>query len=329
MEIISGIHQIKLPLKDNPLGHVNIYLFQGSDGWVLIDTGWNDQDAFESLSAQLKEIHLDFQDISLIIITHMHPDHIGQAGRVQQLSGASLAVHEVEKEYLDSKLLWTNDLVYQEINEWLRSNGVPAEHLAVEMNSSMEMKNLIPEASPDRGLSDGEIVNTGIFDLQVFWTPGHSDGHICLYEPSKKLLFTGDHILPGITPNISIHLQWHDDPLRNYLNSLKKLKDLDMELGLPAHEDTFTNLQKRIDELLVHHEERKAEIIKAISGKEKTAYHISSEITWMEGSVGWDDMAPFDRRLAVTETLAHLEALKGENRVVRAVKEDLAFYKAA
>jgi len=301
LEIVPGIHQIKLPLKDNPLGYVNTYLIQGTEGWVLLDTGWNDQESFEALSGQLKEIQVGFQDISLIIITHMHPDHIGQADRVQQLSGASLAVHEVEKEYLDSKLLWTTDLVFREINAWLRSNGVPEEQLTAEMNSSGEFKNLIPEASPDRAVSDGDTISTGIFDLQVIWTPGHSNGHICLYEPSKKLLFTGDHILPGITPNISIHMQSHEDPLRKYLKSLKKLQGLDMVLGLPAHEEPFTNLRKRIDELLAHHEERKAEIIEAIGSREKTAYHISSEITWMEGNVRWEDIALFDRRIAVTD----------------------------
>jgi len=328
LEIVSGIHQIKLPIKDNPLGYVNTYLIQGTDGWALLDTGWNNQESFDALSGQLKEMHLGFKDISLIIITHMYPDHIGQAGRIQQLSGASLAVHEVEKEYLDSKLLWT-DLVYQEINEWLLINGVPDEFLTVEMNSSGEMKDLIPEANPDRALSDGDTISTGIFDLQVIWTPGHSNGHICLYEPSHKLLFTGDHILPGITPNISIHTQFHEDPLKKYLQSLKKLQDLDMKLALPAHENTFTNLQKRIDELLAHHEERKATIIETIVNKAKTAYHISSEITWMEGNVGWDDMTLLDRRIAVTEALAHLETLRGENRVVRAEKEGFAFYKAA
>jgi glyoxylase-like metal-dependent hydrolase (beta-lactamase superfamily II) len=328
LEIVPGIHQIKLPLTDNPLGYINTYLIQGTGGWALLDTGWNDQESFESLSGQLKELQLGFQDISLIIITHMHPDHIGQAGRIQQLSGASLAVHEVEKEYLDSKLLWT-DLVYQEISIWLRSNGVPDDALSIEMNSSGGMKSLIPEASPDRALSDGDTVSTGVFDLQVIWTPGHSNGHICLYEPSKKLLFTGDHILPGITPNISIHMQSHEDPLLKYINSLKKMKDLDMALGLPAHEEPFTNLRKRIDELLAHHEQRKLEIIETIVSEEKTAYHISSEITWMEGNMDWDDMEPLDKRIAVTEALAHLESLKAEKRIVRAEKGGLAFYRAA
>jgi len=328
LEITNGIHQIKLPLKDNPMGYVNTYLIQGTEGWVLLDTGWNDQESFEAFSEQLKEIHLGFQDISLIIITHMHPDHIGLAGRIQQLSGASLAVHEVEKEYLDSKLLWSTDLVYLEINKWLQSNGVPAEFLTADMNSSVEMKDLIPEAVAERGLTDGEIVKTGIFDLRVIWTPGHSNGHICLYEPSNKIFFTGDHILPGITPNISIHLEWHEDPLQKYIHSLEKLRDLDMALGLPAHEDPFTDLQKRIHELLSHHEERKREILETIATEEKTAYDISSQITWMEGNVGWAEMTSFDRRIAVTEALAHLESLRGEDRAVKSEKEGLSFYRA-
>lgn len=327
MEIVYGIYQVKLPLKDNPMGYVNTYLIQGTDGWVLLDTGWNDEESFEALSGQLKEIGLSFSDIRLIIVTHIHPDHFGQAGRVQQLSGASLAVHEVEKGYLDSKLLWAN-LISQEIEAWLRSNGVPAEYVITGMNSSIEMQHLLPEANPDVALSDGETISTGIFELQVIWTPGHSPGHICLYEPANRLLFTGDHILPEITPNISIHTESHEDPLSDYIKSLKKLWNLDMEVGLPAHEDIFTNLQKRISELLTHHEARKGEIIKTIIGKAKTAYHISSEITWMEGTVNWDEMTSLDRRIAITETLAHLEALKGEKKVMKKKKNGLSFYKA-
>ncbi|MBM3132542.1 MAG: MBL fold metallo-hydrolase, partial [Chloroflexi bacterium] len=123
MEIIAGIHQIKLPLKDNPLGYVNTYLLRGTDGWTLIDAGWNDAESFEALNAQLADLGLTIGDISRIIVTHIHPDHFGMAGRIKEISGAELALHEIEKSFIDTSHEWGGSLV-EKINQWLRINGV-------------------------------------------------------------------------------------------------------------------------------------------------------------------------------------------------------------
>ncbi|MBT4512354.1 MAG: MBL fold metallo-hydrolase [Chloroflexi bacterium] len=327
MEIIPGIYQIKTPLKDNPLGYVNTYLIEGTDGWVLIDTGWNDEEAFEAFSHHLKEIGLDFKDINLIIVTHIHPDHFGMAYRLKQLSGADLALHEVEKDIIDLSDMWSGDIM-NNMQEWMRSNGVPDDHFNEFDDTFKGTISDVFNTVPDRALKHGEIIHTGHFDLQIIWTPGHSPGHICLYEPTKKLLFSGDHILPMITPNISIHANVDSNPLGDYLQSLKLLEDIDMDLGLPAHEDIFTDLPKRIEQLLAHHEERKREIIEKIQGEAKNAYDISSLITWMEGQITWDELGPIDRRIAVTESLAHLEALRVEEKIERIQEGALTFYKA-
>lgn len=326
-EIIPGIYQVKLPLKDNPLGYVNTYLIQGTRGWTLIDTGWNDHESFEAFSNALEVLDLTFSEIQMIIPTHIHPDHFGLAGKIKGLSGAELALHEVDKFIIDSSDMWTGNIL-NEMQEWLRINGVPDDHHPENEDISMDAINLFAKAIPDRGLKHDDIVSTGVFDLQVIWTPGHSPGHICLYEPTTKILFSGDHILPGITPNISIHAESHGNPLGDYLDSLKLLEGLNMELGLPAHEETYTDLHGRIEQLFAHHKSRKQEILGTIQNESKTAFQISSRITWMEGEMTWDELGPLDRRIAVTETLAHLEALKMENRVSKVKKENITFYEA-
>ncbi len=325
MKIIPGIHQLKLPLKDNPLEYINAYLIQGSEGWVLIDTGWNDEESFEALSTHLKELGLDFPDISLIVPTHIHPDHFGLAGRVKQLSKAELAMSEVEKEFIDSAELWAPS-VMQEMNNWLYINGVPEDYLPEFNDISAESLKLVMPCKPDRGLRDGEIISTGIFDLQVICTPGHSPGHICLYEPTHRILFSGDHILPVTTPNISIHMESLGNPLGDFFESLQKIKHLDMAIGLPAHEDIFTDLPKRIEELFTHHEARKSEILQTLASRSKTAYQVSSGITWMEGQVTWEELPPMHQRIAVTESLAHLEVLNGEGKVQKFTEKDIVFY---
>ena len=328
MEIVPGIHQLKVPLQNNPLGYVSTYLIQGDDGWILVDTGWNDQESFDAFERQLKDTGLDFGDINLIIITHIHPDHFGLAGRIKQLSGAEVALHRIEKAFIESRYSWT-DLLLEKMGGWLRSNGVPEAELSFLQRASLDVTKFVAVAVPERALFGGETISTGIFDLRVLWTPGHSPGHICLYEPGKKLLFAGDHVLSETTPNISLHVQSGDNPLGDYVESLKSLRNLDVELVLPAHGNTFTDLRKRIDELLVHHEERKADILKALGSELKTAYQVSAEIPWMEGHATWNDLAPLDKRVAVTETLAHLEALRIETKVEKIKQGDLIYYKSA
>lgn len=327
-EIIPGIYQIKLPLKDNPLGYINTYLLGGVDGWTLLDTGWNDEESFDTFSNAISELGLKFTDINLIMTTHMHPDHFGLAGRFKELSGARLALHEIEKMIMDSSHEWTAAIL-DDMRGWLRLNGVPDDHFPQLEDPSMDAVDLFSRAMPDIGLRHGEIVSTGFFNLEVIWTPGHSPGHMCLYEPVNKILFSGDHILPVITPNISIHSRASGNPLSEYLKSLKNTARLDMKLGLPAHEDIYTDLPGRINELFTHHEERKKEIISTILDEAKTAYDVSSRISWMEGQITWEELGPLDRRIAVTEALAHLEALWIENRIEKQETSELVLYRAA
>jgi len=325
LEIVPGIHQLKLPLDNNPLEYINAYLVAGTEGWVLIDTGWYDQESFDAFSAHLQSIDLDPKDINLIICTHIHPDHFGLAGRLKEVCESELAIGEVEKEIIDS-IAAQGPGLFEELDQWMLINGVPDDHLTAFNQASSEALKLVMPTAPERGLRDGEVISTGLFDLEVIWTPGHSPGHICLYEPDKRILFSGDHILPVTTPNISIHIEGHGDPLGDYLASIRKIQNLDMAIGLPAHENIYYDLPKRIQELLDHHEARKSEILTALKSEPKTAFEVSAEITWMEGEITWDELLPIDRRIAVTEALAHLESLRGERRVSKYQEGDLYYY---
>ncbi|MFA4835316.1 MAG: MBL fold metallo-hydrolase [Dehalococcoidia bacterium] len=332
MEIIPGIHQIKVPMgiPNSPLGFTNTYLVRGDAGWTLIDTGWNAKGSFEAFESQMRDIGLDFKDIKLIVVTHVHPDHYGLSGRLKQLSGAELAVHKAEMAFIDSRYLWT-DILLHDIGEWLHQHGVPDSVLPDLRQASMGVLNLVVPAVPERVLLGGETISTGNFNLKVILTPGHSPGHICLYEPSAKVLFSGDHILPETSPNISLHVQSKGNPLGDYIRSLKSVREIDVELVLPAHENIFTNLPKRVDELLKHHQKRTAAILDRIKVEPKTAYQIASEIPWGLdiGGIAWKDLRNVDKRLAVMEALAHLEALRIENRVLKSSKEGIVFYKTA
>lgn len=324
---MPGIYQMKIPIPNNPLGYTNTYLVQGGDERLLIDAGWDDKEALQSLSAQLAEIGVDIRDITKIIVTHAHFDHYGLAGKVKQLSMAKIALHYLDKNLLAPVHTNANELLSQN-EHWFYTNGVPTAELPATRFAFAPMRRFSSIIPPDITLRDREIISVGPFRLQVVWTPGHSPGHICLYEPTHKILFAGDHILPVITPNISLQPQSNSNPLGDFLNSLNKVKQLDVNLVLPAHENLFEDLNMRADEIHLHHKLRNTEILEAIGTKPKTAYQISTLITWMPefGGINFQNLGPSDKRMAVSETLAHLMAMRINGRVVQVSKDDMIHY---
>ncbi|MBI2853396.1 MAG: MBL fold metallo-hydrolase [Chloroflexi bacterium] len=317
MEIVPGIHQIKVLIPDNPLGYLNCYLVEGSKGWLMVDTGWSTPDAFNSLEQGLKSLRLSFKDIETIVITHAHLDHFGLAGRIKQASPrAELICHQWEADLINSRYI-KFDQLRKKMSSLLARNGAPPSSLTTLESALMPEMKYVVVTPPDTILYGGETISTGIYDLQVIWAPGHSPGHICLYEPRNKLLFAGDHVLPVISPNVSLNTQSGDNPLGDFLYALDKIKVLPATKVLPAHENIFSGLQDRIEAIKHHHERRKDEILQVISKEPRNAYYISSQITWDVPDMTWEQMPPFHQRTAMTETMAHLECMKWEGKVVR------------
>lgn len=226
MEIVSGLHQLKVPVPNHPIGYTLPYLFEVPGGAAIIDPGWDDPESIESLQAQLGAMGLSFRDIKQVIVTHIHPDHYGMAGRVKEASGCEVLVHEADIEFLR----WRKDeLPNVDIDAWFERHGMP--RLEIDWRSSVggRMGRWSESLQPDRTMSDGERLKLGDFELQVMWTPGHSPGHACFYEERQALLLTGDHVLPTISPNVG---QWpgtDTDPLGDYLRSLGRLHGLNVK----------------------------------------------------------------------------------------------------
>jgi len=328
MEIVPGIHQIQVPIPDNPLGHLNTYLIEGKEGWLMIDTGWFTPDAFDSLESGIRDMGLDLTDVSTIIITHVHPDHYGLAGKIKQVSPQTeLLAHRWEAELIESRYIKFSEL-QMKMDVLMRSHGVPDAETKELRSASMPALKFVTVTLPDRFLYGGETISTGKFKLEIIWTPGHSPGHICLYEAKNRLLFSGDHILPHITPNISSHVQSGDNPLGDYISALQKLRNLDVNQVLPAHENSFPDLRGRIEELIEHHSGRESEIYKTIEKKSRTAYDISSRIAWNVAGGSWENIPPLQKRFAVTETLSHLDRMRWEGKVQKAVRRGLVLYRA-
>jgi glyoxylase-like metal-dependent hydrolase (beta-lactamase superfamily II) len=291
----------------------------------MIDTGWYTAEAFSSLQTGLRDLGLTLTDISTMVVTHVHPDHFGLAGKIKQVSPRTqLLTHRWESDLIESRYVKFSEL-RDKMSALLEYHGVPPLDLSALEDASMPALQFVTVTFPDRVLYGGEIVSTGIYDLEVIWTPGHSPGHICLYEPQNQLLFSGDHILPVITPNISYHVQSGDNPLGDYIYALHKLENLPVAKILPAHEDIFSDLRNRIEHIIVHHDRRKAEIQQVVANEPHNAWEISPQITW-DTPTPWDQLPPLHKRSAVAEVIAHLECMRREGRVWRIVEGNHASY---
>jgi glyoxylase-like metal-dependent hydrolase (beta-lactamase superfamily II) len=327
IEVFPGIRWLKLPItmQDAGIANINTYLIEDKKGFTIVDPGWNTDEAFSTLHNALIKSGNNFQNIKQIIITHIHPDHYGMAGRIRELSGAPIAMHHIEKDFIEPRYVKMDQLLHQ-TDRMMAANGVPEDEMTELRDASLDVINYVVPAQPDIVLHNGDTITAGVFKFKVLWTPGHSSGHICLYEPEKKLLIAGDHILSRITPNVSVNPQSIENPLGRYLQSLEEIKQLDIDLTLPGHDEPFHNLNIRINEIAHHHFIRNLEILEVIAMSPRSAYQIAKKITWGAKAGSWDDLPPFHKRMAVFETLAHLEMMAADSRIDKLPKKGIIQY---
>jgi glyoxylase-like metal-dependent hydrolase (beta-lactamase superfamily II) len=313
-KVRPGLWSIPVPIPANPLRYVLVYALELDDGVAIVDAGWNTDDAWQALTGGLKEAGGSIADVRAVLVTHIHPDHYGLAGRVREESGAWIGLHPDDAEMLEARYMDTDDLL-ERMRIFLEDAGVPPLKLPDLNMASMMIRSQVTMAEPDVLFEDGARVDLKGWDLRTIWTPGHSPGHVCFYSDAYRLLLSGDHVLPRITPNIGVHTQQFPNPLGNYLESLLKVHNLDVDEVLPAHEYRFADLRGRLDEIIVHHADRLAEIESLLAAHPgATAWEISVKLSW---SRPWDEIPEFMQRAAVGETLAHIVLLENHGRVRR------------
>lgn len=313
-QVRPGLWSIPVPIPDNPLRYVLVYLFELDDGVALVDAGWNTEVAWQALQDGLVEAGGSVSDVRAVVVTHIHPDHYGLAGRVRERSGAWVGLHPADAALLRGRYVDTDELVGR-MQELLALSGVPDDKQPDLAHASMEIRSLVSMAEPDVLLEDDQQLDLPGWDLRTIWTPGHSPGHICLYSERHRLLLSGDHVLPRITPNISFHSQQDANPLGDYLTSLDRMKAILADEVLPAHEYRFSGLRNRLEEIEEHHAARLEEIEEGLESRPGTsAWDLTLSLEW---SRPWEEIPPFMQRAANGETLAHLVLLEARGRVRR------------
>ena len=324
IQITDGLLQLKVPIPNNPLGWVLPYLIEGRDGWTLVDSGWNVPEAADALEQQLNDAGVGFGKLNTLLVTHIHPDHYGLAGMVKKRSGAKVIIHQRERDLIRSRYRNPEQLLAT-MGDWLLMQGVPADQMQDLKVSAMPVRSYVEAVEPDEVVWGGERLPIGRFEFEVWWTPGHSPGHICFLERAQKFILTGDHVLPTITPNVSLHPQQQGNPLGDYIASLERLEDLDVKTVLPAHEYTFEDLHGRLRSIEQHHEERLGEMMAVIGDQPRTAYEVAKGVKWATGS--FDTFSSWMQRAAIGETLSHVEYLVIEGRLEKFMEDGVQYYR--
>jgi glyoxylase-like metal-dependent hydrolase (beta-lactamase superfamily II) len=239
----------------------------------------------------------------------MHSDHTGLVSRLAT-NASTIYISRIDARVFDKNINW------QPMIDYAVSNGFKLEELmkAVESHPGFKYR---PKKIPEFTLLDnGDIIRIGDYSLKCMLTPGHTEGHICLYEEEKKILFSGDHILCDITPHIE-SWSYEINSLKNYLESLEKVRNLPANIVLPGHRNFFTDLKGRIDELRKHHEIRVNEVLDVLGKNTMSAYDIAAGMTWDIDCESWEQFPIVQKWFAVGEAIAHLRYLESEGRIKR------------
>jgi glyoxylase-like metal-dependent hydrolase (beta-lactamase superfamily II) len=310
-QLRTDLWSIPVPIPHGGLRYVSVYaLALDGRGLGLVDTGWDSDPAWAALTDGLASIGAGVADVRGVLVTHLHFDHLGLGNRVREVSGAWLAMHPADAAVFGSPAHRDPAAAVAAEVAFLISLGADPDDAAEDVGPLEHFAPFAGMARPDRLLEDGDLAELPGWRMRAVHTPGH----LCFAEERTGLFFSGDHVLPRISPNISTTHDGSTDPLREYLGSLAAVGTREPAEVLPAHEWRFRGLGDRTRQLAAHHEHRLAELLEAVRRHPRsTPWELAAHLTW---SRPWDQYERRMRIFAVTETDAHLRLLASRGLVV-------------
>lgn len=301
-EIRPNLWSIPVPMPHSPLRYVSVYAMANEAGITLIDAGWDSDESWQALLDGLSLLGASITDVSGVLVTHKHFDHIGLARRVRDESGAWVGLHPADQDLtLPDR---DQETARKAALDWLVGLGASPEEAATLMIAAAFDGPGRGAPRPDRLIQDGDIIRVPGWELRAVHTPGHTPGHLCFLDEDGRNLFAGDHLLPRITPNISADRDLSMDLLGDYLKSLDKVENFDVVEVFPAHEWRYRGLKDRVLQLKLHHDHRLAELLDVVQQHPGiTPWDMAAELTW---SRPWDQFNGYIRVTAVGETMSHV-----------------------
>jgi glyoxylase-like metal-dependent hydrolase (beta-lactamase superfamily II) len=309
VELAEGVRRVTFRL---PLGidHVHCYFLRAVDGsWTLVDTGLGRSEPEAVWTPVLAELD---GPVERIVVTHLHPDHLGGSADVAALTGARVLQGRLDRE--QTLGAWTDPAAAERSAEHMLAHGMPAVYAdELVFQGAMLREQVRPAADPEL-LDEGDQVD----GWEVLELPGHADGHVALLRDG--ILIAGDTVLERITPTVGLYQQSRPDPLGDYMHSLDRIAGLGARVAFAGHEEPIEDVRARVEELRRHHEERLDETLAALGPEPQDAYRVSLRL--------FDPALPLvQKRFALAETLAHLERLVVEERAERVEQEGRALYR--
>lgn len=311
--VADGIRVTALPFP-TPLRFSFSYLVETTGGLIVVDLGWDTDDSWQRFQDGVSRAGWTTADIAGVVITHAHPDHYGLAARVRQSSSAWIGMHPAER----PALTLTEAEGTQRVGamaQWLQRCGAPKDEVELLHAESAELIAHFPGVAPDVDLDDRTALPGTGGSLVPVHTAGHTPGHLCFHDRDRGVVFTGDHLLPRITPNISKRPTSDPDPLADFAQSLRTIEDLDAGArltALPGHEWGFEQVGDRAREIDGHHVARLAEMQAAVERGRATVWEVAEAVEWARP---FSSLSARARRSAIGETHSHLQRLYATGRI--------------
>ena len=305
VEVVApGVHSVPVAFPGNPMRYTLSYVLLDGDECVVVDPGFDSDEGHGQLMAALGRLDVGPREISGIVATHFHTDHLGMAARLARGSGAWIALGQQERRHISAF-----DDAHAESErdrERMRTWGVPEGRVAEAAMSPQGLHDMRRLADPDRRLGDADTLAAAGRNWRIMETPGHTPGHICLWDDDGELVLSGDHVLPRISPNVSLEIRGDTDPLRHNIESLQRIAGNDHYEVCPAHEYRFRGVGHRARVLEEHIAERSREVLDVLGKGAPTVHEVARQLTW---SRGWESLGALQFRLALSETAAHIRYL--------------------
>jgi glyoxylase-like metal-dependent hydrolase (beta-lactamase superfamily II) len=309
--VLPGVFRLRLPLPWPGVPHCNAWAVAAGDGVVLFDTGIHEAGSLDHLERALAMCNLRLENVRLVVCTHAHSDHYGQAATIVERTGCELWMHP-NYEHMTA-MARDADAAFARRLEIARQSGVPEEPLRryAEQRRSHN-SGIAAVIEPDRQLVAGVSVTTDLGEWIAYETPGHAPSHVCLFQPERRLLISGDHLLGRIS--LYFDYGFSPDPVGEFLGSLDIVEGLDARLCLSGHGRTFTDVQAHIDGNRALVRERLERTMTALEQGPRTAFELVPLVYDVE-------LSPLTAAWLLTETLSFLRHLERTERVRRIAGE--------
>lgn len=320
-ELYPGIFHIEIPLRNNPLKALNCYVLKGEES-LIIDTGFDTEENRSLLFEALKELHIDPKKTRLFL-THLHSDHTGLAAYLAK-EGVKVYMGQIDGDFLKNSL-HVDSPHWVHIKELAHAQGLEEDKLDITLHPGFRFRP--KELPPLINTSAGDHFSVGEYNLEVLDLPGHTPGLQALYEKERGFLFSGDHLLESITPNITFWGEEYGDSLGIYLKNLDKLTKMNITQIFSSHRELPMDHLSRIKELKDHHKERLSEIRKIL--KElgpSTVRDITKRMSWDIRAKDWEDFPSAQKWFAAGEAHAHLRHLKELGEVCEENRDGIIYF---